>query len=197
MHGGNTVPHTYFDELIELTCRQCVYEGKNEDEIDIHMMSIHKQFRNQCNLCDYKTATKQELEKHVQTKHLTLKVDIVVKEQIVLSCDQCDYKCMLNIQLKNHVKRNHKTNNEDVGKYKCVICSFSANFLLDMWQHRQNVHENTIPDFLPKPRSKEEVALAYLAEQNFESAEEMETLKKDFKGAFKEFAKDIEEILMI
>ena len=38
MHGGNTVPHTYFDELIELTCRQCVYEGKNEDEIDIHMM---------------------------------------------------------------------------------------------------------------------------------------------------------------
>ena len=101
--------------------------------------------------------------------------------QAAVSCELCEYKCRYNIQLMKHMKSHHeeKDAENEMGKYKCVICEFTANFLFDMWQHRHTKHADSKPEFLPKSKSKEDVAFAYLAEQMLELTEEMETLKKD------------------
>ena len=194
-HGVIPVINQDFDELVELTCRLCVFEGKGESEIDNHMQSIHKQIPFiSCTKCEYKTQTKTDLEKHVQTIHMIVKVNIQTNDQIAVSCELCEYKCRYNIQLMKHMKSHHeeKDAENEMGKYKCVICEFTANFLFDMWQHRHTKHADATPEFLPKSKSKEDVAFAYLAEQMLELTEEMETLKKDCKGAFEALANIME-----
>ena len=192
-HGPQPVLNPEYDDLVELTCRLCVFDGESQDEIDNHMETIHNRCPGStCNVCEFRSKTKDALEEHVKTKHITVKVNIKEKEQIILSCEVCEYKCRLNIQLKKHMSVTHLDKGEEQGKYKCAVCSFTGNFLVDIWQHRQSVHADTTPEFLPQTRSSHEVAIAYLAEQNLELSEEMETLKKDFKGAFEVFAHDLE-----
>ena len=202
-HHSSQPPAMYpdYDDMVELTCRLCVFEGKTSDEIDNHMEAIHdlppkfacylceyraktKDYLNlhvkthnqtsdfACNLCDYRTIIKDDIEKHIKTAHVTVKVNIQINDQLVLSCEECEYKCRFNIQLKKHMESKHC----EQGKYKCALCSFNGNFLHDIWQHRQTVHADTIPESLPKSKSSQDIATAYLAEQNLELMEEMETL---------------------
>ena len=192
-HGASPLITPAFDDLVELTCRQCVFEAESKGEIDNHMSKTHNRTTQlQCTKCEYKTRSKPDLEEHVQTLHMVLKVNIQTNDQIVLSCELCGYKCRYNIQLKKHMKSQHEEQNTKMEKYKCVMCEFTANFLLDLWQHRQTTHADSIPEFLPQSKSKEDVAFAYLAEMSMELMEEMETLKKDFKGAFVAYANEME-----
>ena len=87
-------------------------------------------------------------------KHVTIKVNVQINEQIVLSCLQCEYKCRFNIQLKKHMNRKHCGKETEQGKYKWVLCSFNGNFLHDIWKHRQAVHADAIPEYLPKTKSR-------------------------------------------
>ena len=91
-------------------------------------------------------------------KHVTIKVNIQINEQIVLSCLQCEYKCRFNIQLKKHMNRKHCGKETEQGKYKCVLCSFNGNFLHDIWKHRQAVHADAIPEYLPQTKSSQDMA---------------------------------------
>ena len=58
-----------------------------------------------------------------------------------------------------------------------------------MWKHREVYHANSNPEFQPKPQK--DYALTFLAEQNLELMEEIQTLKKDFKSSFIQLASDI------
>ena len=39
--------------------------------------------------------------------HMSTKVNLETKDQIIIKCDFCDYKCKLNIQLRKHMKQDH------------------------------------------------------------------------------------------
>ena len=49
-----------------------------------------------------------------------------------------------------------------------------------MWKYREDQHAKTQPECQPK--TKKDYALSFLAEQNLELIEEMETLKKNIKS---------------
>ena len=104
-----------------------------------------------------------------------------------MQCDECQYKCLLNIRLKKHKKAVHEVQENDL-KYNCEKCAFATNYLLHLWEHREQKHPDQTPTF--HPRSKD-MALALLAEQNIDLIEEFESFKKGIKGAFLEFADDM------
>jgi hypothetical protein len=119
--------------------------------------------------------------------HKILKVDLGAKDRIEMQCDECQYKCLLNIQLKKHKKAVHEVQESEL-KYDCEKCAFATNYLLHLWEHREQKHPDQTPTF--HPRSKD-MALALLAEQNIDLIEELESFKKGIKGAFLEFADDM------
>ena len=135
----------------------------------------------ECDQCEHTFNSKVNLSNHKLTNHKLLKVDLPLEDQIQLSCNECDFKAYLNIQLKNHKKKVHDVEKQADLKYKCEICQYSSGFLIHLWKHRLVNHPQNIPNF--HPRSKDMVA-ALLAEQNMDILDEIETLKKDFKGAF-------------
>ena len=62
-------------------------------------------------------------------------------------------------------------------------------YLMHVWDHRQSNHPNQTPNFYPKPK---EMVLALLAEQNIDTIEEVEMLKRDMKGSLIEFSKKMQ-----
>ena len=123
----------------------------------------------------------EELNAHIQTTHLVLKVNIV-KDVFIVACDHCEYKCTSNIQLKNHIRKKHPSNE----KYNCRECEFASNYVADLWKHTYEEHSDQTSQFDQKEVVN--MCLRMCAEQHMEVLEEMETMKSDMKGAFKNMA---------
>ena len=51
-----------------------------------------------CRQCDYKTVSRRNLRRHIESKH----------EEAHYSCVQCDYKVGIKVSLKNHVESKHE-----------------------------------------------------------------------------------------
>ena len=53
-HSGKPVVTNDLDEVVELTCRKCIFEGVSKEEIDSHMKDCHGVFAKlPCNLCEF------------------------------------------------------------------------------------------------------------------------------------------------
>ena len=135
-----------------------------------------------CIQCDFITRHKDELKIHIQVKHKIVKVNIAKEDHIMIACDQCNFKCRLNIQLKKHLKTSHEVRY----KYNCKECAFTANLVADFWKHSLTKHPD---DAIPYDGNQfENMTLKIMAEQNVDLGEEIETLKKDMKGACEQLA---------
>ena len=177
-------------------CPKCDFMAITMHELLTHMEDLHvssKAIHNlKCDRCDYKYNTNEQIRSHIQIKHETPKVDIDPKEQIVLQCDQCDFKCHLNIQLNKHKKAIHKP--EDL-KYKCTFCAFQSDYLIKMYEHKLEDHPDDPIDSNPKRTNVIDMILNLLAEQNMDIIEEMQDLKKSFRGAFVEMSDVFKETM--
>ena len=72
-------------ELKEHKLRQCDSGQVITDEIDNHQESVQDnpvQFA--CKFCNHEEETKENLEKHVLASHMTVKVDLKRKDQLVM-----------------------------------------------------------------------------------------------------------------
>ena len=171
-------------------CQVCAFVAIDLEEIINHIRRTHVKELTpnlKCEECEYTTMDKTRLDIHKQTSHMELKIDISVKDQIVIQCEQCEFTCRLNIQLKKHMKSVHIKENNEL-RFKCGSCEFASHYVLQMWQHRQTVHPDKEQKFKPKPQ---DMVSTLLAEQGFDLLEEMETMKKDIKGSFIELTKGI------
>ena len=61
------------------------------------MTSIHGETRYQCDQCDYKANTQEELRQHTKTIH----------EKYSYKCDQCDYRAQQKEDITKHTKSRH------------------------------------------------------------------------------------------
>ena len=93
--------------------------------------------------------------------------------------------------MKKHILKKHC----NISKYRCKECEFETNFIADIWEHALKQHPDTSSQFYQS--QTENLAIKMVAEQNADMSEEMETLKKDFKGAFEKFAEIVETNIRI
>ena len=169
-------------------CDSCEKMFLTSLDLEWHIETEHEQSVNmiKCKVCTFQSVIEKDFYSHQQTHHMSIKVDIDIKEQSVIGCDLCNYQCRLNIEMKNHMKRKHETSL----KYTCKNCDYESNYVADVWEHTVNQHPDNSPQFTPK--QGENLILKIVAEQNSAIMEEMETLKKDIKGAFYELAEVLE-----
>ena len=139
-----------------------------------------------CLMCEFICKTEVELKTHMQVKHKTTKVIMDAKDQTVIECGKCDFKCKLNMQLKKHMLNQHN----NILKYKCKACDFETNLVADIWEHTLKQHPDASFQF--NQTQTENFTIKMVAEQNVDMMEEVEILKKDFKGAFEKFADIVE-----
>ena len=171
-------------------CQVCSFVAIDLEEIIDHVLMSHikkSESKFKCQECDYTSIDETAFNNHKQTKHMSLKVDINIKDQVVIKCDHCDFKCRLNIQLRKHIQSTHGHEDNEY-RYKCELCDFESHYVLTMWKHKQTDHTDKLPELHSKPK---DMTSALLAEQGFNIMEEMETLKKDIKGSFVELTKGI------
>ena len=171
-------------------CQVCPFVAIDIEEIINHVLMNHvkkSEPKLKCKECDYSTLDETTLNSHKQTKHMSLKIDVSIKDQIAIKCEHCDFKCRLNIQLKKHMQSVHGHEDSKL-RFKCGLCDFESHYVLAMWEHKQTYHPENLPNFQPKSK---DMTSTLLAEQGFDIMEEIETLKKDIKGSFVELTKGI------
>ena len=76
-----------------------------------------------CDICDYKVASKNELDEHVKVYHQTKK------------CDQCDYKAIDEQEFTNHKNTSHKK------LISCEYCKFETENEQTLIVHMKEIHE--------------------------------------------------------
>ena len=165
--------------ISSVVCNQCGLLFNSQVNLDDHINERH--FK--CAECPHVASTQKDLRCHIQVQHQKININIVREK--VIECAHCDYKCTYNIQLKKHIERKH-TIPEKKSLIKCDGCDFSHYELEEVWHHRTVMHNKT---------QDLHVAVACIAEQNFEIVKEIETLKKHIKGAFIDFADVLEKHL--
>ena len=78
-------------------------------------------------------------------------------------------------------------------KYQCEECEFATDFVANLWEHTLNQHPEKCSRF--DEIKTEPTIIKFVAEQNQGIIEEMETLKKDTKGAFEQLAGAVDDSL--
>ena len=220
--GSKDAMHSPILEVLDLfSCDLCEYDTASSDELHNHMNSIHAQtvtskpntpsvqgqismqsevqkeiivqssdynvdVLGSCDLCDFKSSLEHELRVHLQLEHMRPSVN-VVSTPTVLHCSVCNYTCRLNIQLKQHVKKHHLHRTV----YTCYKCRYVSNSISDMWQHSLGKHEEEHSTTIRPENNK--IDLNAVAEQMVSLNEEVESVKTEFKRAFKELEKLLNE----
>ena len=125
--------------------------------------------------------SEHDLNNHIQSRHLSVKVNINVKEQTVIACNQCEFKCRLNIQMKKHMKLKHEES-----RYNCIECSFTTNYVANTWEHTVDQHPDKSLNLTQK--EADNFILKLVAEQNADIGEGVDGLRKELKDAFEGLA---------
>ena len=185
------------------TCYKCEFQSSNQNVVKEHELSVHTMLQFEfstgeemtslhCKKCKYSAKTETDMNRHIQTEHMHIKVglsQLVQKVPLVL-CDECDYSCRLNIQMRKH-KRNEHVHEQ---KHACSNCSYVSNFIADMWEHTIQVHPEKSYQLNEILKRNEAATIKIVAEQNADILEEFETFKKDTKGAFDQLANVIADV---
>ena len=98
-------------------------KDKNNDYSYSLILDDSKQYK--CQQCDYQSAKKSHVERHIQVKH----------EEAKYLCHQCDHKAATQINLKNHIESKH----EGI-KYPCQQCDYQATQAGHLQQHVKSKH---------------------------------------------------------
>ena len=131
---------------------------------------------------------------HEQSTHMEIRVEIPVipkQRPSMIACTQCEYTCKLQIQLKQHLKNKHKE--PENMKYKCNMCSFQAQRVVQVYDHKFTVHPETPMEYNPNKPTVKDMVLNLIAEQNIEIVEELQDIKKYMRDAFERLSDEIRD----
>jgi hypothetical protein len=109
----------------EFQCPHCEYVKKNQSTVHMHIRAKHSgTYKHKCSTCDYETTTKQNLEKHMASKHPE-KSTPIAKE---FKCELCTFETKTKAGLRSHIMLKHFTdelntmlNNDD--NIQCNVCN--------------------------------------------------------------------------
>ena len=108
------------------TCENCDDTTFNSlRDLSLHQKKMHKSYRHNCEICQYKTSKLINLKRYIESIHSWC------------SCDSCDFKATQLRSLKRHQKSIH-----DGVQYSCDCCHYKAT------QHNWVVSKGTKNPFM-------------------------------------------------
>ena len=79
----------------------CMFKAKRKGHMQTHDEAKHKGLRFDCNLCDYQTAYRKDLGRHIEGKHKS------GNSPFAWPCDVCNFKGLDISELKIHTSMRH------------------------------------------------------------------------------------------
>ena len=92
-----------------------------------NVQTVHK-----CSICDYKTALKPHLKRHIESVHQGIKP---------FKCTLCEYEGSVKLSLEKHIESVH----EGIKPFKCSICDFKTAFEPHLKRHIESLHQGVKP----------------------------------------------------
>ena len=94
--------HSSNNPLYKCPSSGCMFKTKRKSHMQTHDEAKHKGLRFDCNLCDYQTAYRKDLGRHIEGKHKS------GTSPFAWPCDVCHFKGLDISELKIHSKIRHK-----------------------------------------------------------------------------------------
>ena len=109
-------------------CQLCDKEFSRANNLKRHIEQVHMSLKLfKCDQCQFETSAKATMKEHKSSKH----------EGITYKCDQCDKKCYDKRSLKNHILIDH-----DKFLFECSVCHFTCKTAGTLKNHIKLEHEN-------------------------------------------------------
>ena len=97
------------EPVLQFECTECDYKFATKSELEMHVDAMHSD--TDCTQCDYKGTTKEGLILHMKTHN---------SEENPYACTLCEYKCTSQDALKKHMET-HNDNN-----VQCPKCDYKG-----------------------------------------------------------------------
>ena len=78
----------------DLKCDLCEYKTALRAELNTHVRSVHEGLYYSCSECDWSSKWKSRLDKHIRIKHFGYRI----------KCNECDWSTTRSDRLKTHVE---------------------------------------------------------------------------------------------
>ena len=134
---------TSSENLDNNACTECIFIGKNEEDLRMHISSNHnlndpvEKLRFKCNLCGQKSEEKWELMAHRKLRHVT-KVK-VCKYFIKGACEFTDQDCWF-----RHENLSTSLAPQTLSVFKCNLCGKTFNNKREFMEHRKREHTKNV-----------------------------------------------------
>ena len=79
-------------------CGQCEYISAQKDTLKKHIETVHDGKRHYCNQCEYSRKQKSVIKTHIESVH----------NGTWYHCDQCEYKAAYKSAVETHIESVHK-----------------------------------------------------------------------------------------
>nr|CAI5860750.1 unnamed protein product [Callosobruchus analis] len=123
-----------------ITCEHCDTTYKTKKLLHDHILKKHPDFIHQCPNCEYKTAQKIDLDRHL------LKHPEVASLHNLISCKHCNTSYKSQQSLRNHIIRTHPDLMASVtGKvHECQQCTYKTSMRHMFHEHIRKKHPNSV-----------------------------------------------------
>ena len=82
---------------VAFKCPHCDFETARKDKLKRHIESVHNNVAFKCPHCDFETARKDKLKRHIESVH----------NNVAFNCNQCEFVANRKDNLKRHQKIKH------------------------------------------------------------------------------------------
>ena len=65
-------PHKFVHDGIKHTCPHCDYQSAQKGSLNRHIQAVHEGIKHLCPYCDYQATTKGSLKRHIKSAHESL-----------------------------------------------------------------------------------------------------------------------------
>ncbi|XP_044747507.1 zinc finger protein 711-like isoform X6 [Coccinella septempunctata] len=112
-------------------CDLCDYFTSKKWDLQKHVNCVHLNIRrHKCHLCEFASYEKQKLDVHIKCVHLKIKEN---------KCHLCDYDTSSKVTLQNHIESVH-LRIQKIKDHKCNLCEFAASKKSIIDNHVKSVH---------------------------------------------------------
>ena len=111
-------------------CDKCDFAHAYKHGLSSHIKSVHadQSSLKLCHICNFKTASNQNLKIHIEAKHEKIRN---------FSCPHCDLKFYAKASMAGHIRAYHS----DEKRYKCEPCGLAFSLATKLNVHLRVVHE--------------------------------------------------------
>ena len=171
-------------ETVTSEMENLIYIAILENEIEVANKSEKQTC--ECTFCAFKAETMQDMKRHIQTIHQSIKIDV---EKIIIKCEKCEKTFKLNIQLKKHLENEHKEHQS----VSCNICHVSFHNTSELCDHMLSNHVENPKEFAIPPVTTEKELLTAIVNQNSEILEAFVDFRNGVKGIIGKLIEELEE----